>query len=755
MKKLLCLALALLTLLSCACGAQPESGADDNDDVILAADADASLVNLAVSGTNEIREAPLEKGYTRGGKYANKNWRQINAELGVDTNTDEPFYLKTDNSNEYTRHVYFTFDLTKIGKFNFKKVFFSPSFTSIDESMSIIYNIYLVDDTSWKTDTLTWNNAPKKGAVIASGIEASHLSAVDLTEAVNDALVKGKTKISFAMVMTSKSGQNDINSKLCQLVATTQNEVSNFIYQLVADEAQNKAIWDYAAQVVSEWHTRYLAIKDKELPAVQLIESDADEFSKTVYTSGTGFGNNWTLSNVNLPQPTRTYSALDDLGTYSDYDKEQVFDVYGGLMDPSVRQEATGFFYSKKLGDRWWIIDPLGYPCYIRAMHHVSMNYLDSPNQKNAAIERYGSAEKWAIATVGQLKDRWYFNAGDSRVDGLTTVENQMVYQTSGGSYAAGYGSKLGVNSSDGGSTHFSENDTMPIFDPGFVEYSDQKASLLVKNKDDQWILGYTTDNELPLDENMLGSYLSVDYSKEVNYYSYAAAWTWLGLMTGKEAPSAKDITNELQELFRGFVYDRYFNVVTTAIKKYDPNHMYLGCRFLTKVKDAEWVARFAAEYLDCMTVNWYGDWQPEAQALYEFCSVVNLPLMVTEFYTKALENDGSFDNPDDPLKNTRAAGWVVRTQQDRGDFYQNFTLRLLECKYFVGWHWHMYLDDDDSPEVIYNKDGSWRDQSNIDANKGIVNNWHEPYEELVTSMAEINKNVYRLIEHFDAKYAK
>ena len=47
-----------------------------------------------------------------------------------------------------------------------------------------------------------------------------------------------------------------------------------------------------------------------------------------------------------------------------------------------------------------------------------------------------------------------------------------------------------------------------------------------------------------------------------------------------------------------------------------------------------------------------------------------------------------------------------------------------------------------------------WRDQSNIDANKGIVDCGHRPYVELVTAMAEINKNVYRLIEHFDAKYA-
>ena len=124
-----------------------------------------------------------------------------------------------------------------------------------------------------------------------------------------------------------------------------------------------------------------------------------------------------------------------------------------------------------------------------------------------------------------------------------------------------------------------------------------------------------------------------------------------------------------------------------------------------------------------------------------------DLPLMITEFYTKAIDSG---------LANTRGAGWTVATQQDRADFFQTYTLRLLECKNFIGWHWFQYIDNDPHPEVIFKEDGkTWRDQSSIDANKGIVDNYHRPYETLRDAMAEINKNVYRLIDHFDAKYAK
>jgi len=47
-------------------------------------------------------------------------------------------------------------------------------------------------------------------------------------------------------------------------------------------------------------------------------------------------------------------------------------------------------------------------------------------------------------------------------------------------------------------------------------------------------------------------------------------------------------------------------------------------------------------------------------------------PFLVTEWYTKG-EDSG--------YPNTSGAGWNVPTQRDRGWFYQNFTLALLESK--------------------------------------------------------------------------
>lgn len=754
MKKTIALILALLMLVSCGCGAVPTEEASyeeigNRDD----------LVSLATT-SGETRVGPSERAYINGGDNANKNWRVMNQEAGYDTNTEEILLFKYNSNGEYRRDVLFTFPLAEIAKASYTNVFFVPSFTFIDSSTSgLSFSVYKVKADSWDTDTVTYNNAPAATSsnLLQSGVAINALCTVNLTAAVKAAIKAGETELSIRLVETSNhTAVHKINPKTTYLVATTSSTVSSYNKDLLEDASENKAIWEYAQDLFDDWNTRYQTMKNWENYPTEKIVSDEDEFSKTVYSGNSGFGN-WTLDNVNKPHATRTYGALDDLGDYTDYDNQVYdFDVYGGWMNPKMRQEATGYFHTAEIDGRKWLIDPLGYPCYVLTMSGVAVNYLNSPHQKAAALRLYGTEEKFLLATVRWLKDDLGFNGGRS----LFEIESPFVVQGAFGVMSS-YGSSIGTNSSVGGSTVFSENNTMNVFDPGFVTHAATRMTQHSANVENPWVLGYTTDNELPMDEAMLDNYLKIDPTKKingkyVNLYSYAAAWTWFVNITGKANPTAADITDDLRQLFRGFVYDRYFKVIREAFDANHPNHLLLGCRFLTKVKNAPWVLRFSSLYLDAMTINWYGQWTPSADDIYEITKNSNVPLMVTEFYTKALENDGSFDDPNDPLKNTRGAGWIVRTQQDRADFYQNFTLRLIESKNFVGWQWHQYLDDDDSPEVIYETDGvTWRDQSNIDANKGIVNNWHEPYEELCSAMAEINKNAYRLALHFDAKYAK
>ena len=103
--------------------------------------------------------------------------------------------------------------------------------------------------------------------------------------------------------------------------------------------------------------------------------------------------------------------------------------------------------------------------------------------------------------------------------------------------------------------------------------------------------------------------------------------------------------------------------------------------------------------------------------------------MIVTEFYTKG--EDSGMPNPS-------GAGWIVPTQADRGWFYQNLVLGLLESGGSVGAHWFQYMDS--------NPAATNSDPSNIDSNKGVVNIQYARYDPLLDRMKLLNDDLYAII---------
>ncbi len=107
----------------------------------------------------------------------------------------------------------------------------------------------------------------------------------------------------------------------------------------------------------------------------------------------------------------------------------------------------------------------------------------------------------------------------------------------------------------------------------------------------------------------------------------------------------------------------------------------------------------------------------------------------MTEWYAKAEDARG--------LANTHVAGWLVHTQLDRAAYYQHFALAALEAPNIVGWHWFKYLDDPAESKALDNAGG---------ANKGMFDVQRRPYQILADRARAVNREVYPLIEFFDAR---
>lgn len=165
----------------------------------------------------------------------------------------------------------------------------------------------------------------------------------------------------------------------------------------------------------------------------------------------------------------------------------------------------------------------------------------------------------------------------------------------------------------------------------------------------------------------------------------------------------------------------------------YDPNYRYIRCGFYSGEKNVLGLMRAAGKYLDIVSINYYGVWTPSQVSMNKWSEWTGKPFIITEFYIKGMDSG---------LGNTSGAGWIAKTQEDRGKFYQNFCLGLLENKNCVGWHWFKYQDNDPTQKNA--------EPSNTDSNKGIFNIYCNPYKPLVEKMNQLNQNRYHLIKYFD-----
>jgi hypothetical protein len=395
---------------------------------------------------------------------------------------------------------------------------------------------------------------------------------------------------------------------------------------------------------------------------------------------------------------------------------KEAFTRFGGLS--AEKKEATGFFRVEKIGNRWWMIDPDGGRFIFAGV--CSLKPETKFSAKEPFERLFGSNEVWATKALDLLREHGFSGCGGfSDEEVLRSAKKPMPYTVTLG-LMSGFGRKVGVTHSEAGHTGFAD-EVIPVFEPGFAAFcSDECKKRLSAMKGDPWLVGVFSDNELPIKKDMLDRMLKRGGATQ------AAAQTF---MTGKGV-----VTDDLRREFVQHVFDTYFRLTTQAIREVLPRHLCLGSRFHGPAKSVSGVWKAAGRWCDVISMNYYDHWSPQKEHLRQWHEWSGKPCLITEFYVKGMDSG---------MANTSGAGWVVRTQADRGAFYQNFTLSLLESKTCVGWHWFKYMDNDPA--------NTNTDASNRDSNKGILNNHYEPYSPLLEAMRELNTRIHPLISQFDA----
>jgi len=426
-----------------------------------------------------------------------------------------------------------------------------------------------------------------------------------------------------------------------------------------------------------------------------------------------------------IDYPTRTLDLLDG---YTPTGDAVALDTYGGWKGHP--EKATGFFYPRRIGARWWLVDPEG-----NLFLHVGVVAVAPGGSKTCKAnfaKSFSSREAWAESALALLHDNGFNGTGAwSDVERIKSAKTPVAY-TVIKNFAAGYARAKGLARPSVGHSGFL-NDSVPVFGEDFSAYCEEQAKEFAGLKNDPWLLGYFSDNELL--PPVLDKYLKFDPNDPVEGANYRAAVTWLAARKGKADVSAKDITTLDRAEFMGYVFDTYFRIASAAIRRADPNHLYLGSRLHSYEKENPSVLKAAGKYCDVIAINYYKVWGPDLDQMREWTEWSGKPVIITEWYAKG--DDVGFPN-------TTGAGWIVKTQRDRGLYYQHYALGCLEAGNCVGWHWFKYLDNDVNDLKA--------DPSNRDANKGVVRLDYTPYEEVTGLMKPLNREVYPLTGFFDSK---
>ena len=687
------------------------------------------ILNTSASTKTQSLTA-IEDSYVSGGE--NDMTDAANTVLGKSAILD--FKANYTGKTEQHRIVYVKFDLSGYGVGDFDRATLRLYCKSEQSSEGADIKVFACDPNAWSEDTLTYSTRPESGKLITTASKARKgFVSIELTDYVNECLKNGKTTISVALEgdttlprrMTFNSTESGNNPPCLMLSGSASSFSARLDYTGVNP-------WSYAMKLVNTWTENRKTVMSGGASTSEKVSPISEEYNQTVdaatYQLTDGLNTQYTS------YATRTVDSLKGY-TYNTAESSK-YDVYGGYTG-GKKYEATGYFYTKFIDGRWWTIDPLGYPFFRTAVVGISRG---SSNQASLALSMHGSVENWAQASTDRLRELGFNSAGGwSDITNLAQV-NKPLAQTKILYLMRNYANSIGVINANSGSTEFIDG-VMPVFDPAFVEYCDRDAAnQLTPYANNSDVYGWMSDNELRMVLKTLDNYLNCDPAKHAFAYSYATAWTYMYVMTGKTNVSLSDVTDELRHDFLAMIYDRYFSVVEAAVHKYAPNHMYLGCRFIGENYYDESVMRVAGNYCDVISFNYYKEWTPDFEFISNVQKWTNTPFIVTEWYAKGMD----VWEQDNRMTNKSGSGWSVRTQADRGLFYQNFALGLLESKYCVGFDWFQYLDND--------PDNLNADPSNRDANKGIYSNKLEEYTDLTEEMKYLNKNIYPLIEFFDAR---
>ena len=441
-------------------------------------------------------------------------------------------------------------------------------------------------------------------------------------------------------------------------------------------------------------------------------------------------------------------------------------DRYGGWTGLQGNNQS-GFFQVEKINGRYWFVTPdnnvfwsIGWT-WARfddggVYYAPELGY--SPSALSNLVKYEDSLPDWIVATSERMLD-WGFNTLSSGCYEIPQVAEtlQLICVTH-------EAERNGCRTIGG--TQFAD-----VFDPLFVEAAEIQSHSLGESADNPYTIGVFPDNELNWvaepggyaslpdafiafppqaagKQYWVNQFLKNRYARVVDLN---AAWGtgftgWTGggntVINVAELPDDYRFPERRMDKidFMEAIADRYYSVVTTAMREQDPNHLIFTDRYAAWAFDVPEMRHFneriwkkAGEYCDVIAQNAYWDvgmMESDFQHITRQFTQSGKPFLITEHNYMA--NDSvHYDR------------WWSKTQMDRASAYLEHLQTLVQLEVesdpndgqpaatCLGSHWYALYDE---PTLGNQWGEAWQ--------CGLLNCKDEAYLPLVDVMASAHRRI-------------
>ncbi len=461
-----------------------------------------------------------------------------------------------------------------------------------------------------------------------------------------------------------------------------------------------------------------------------------------------------------------------DEKAYYDSLKPPQFDKYGGLPDSQAKFgfEKTGFFHVERKNGRWRMVDPdgnlffhLGVCSFLPYSATVYYGGRESVFEwlppkdgefktafgRNAGgtnepefnfqvanmIRKYGKpfdVKEWTSRMIERVR-KWGFNSAGAFGYGDETANKEASFP-----YVSGLplNTWLGVEHLPG------IRETWDPFDEKVRAVVDRNFSKdVAKDADNPLVIGYFLTNE-PIYEDIvkvvptykgdrackrtLAKMLQERY-KDVA--SFNEAWGLNAASFDEVRDSGLSVKTkkaaEDMAAFKRLFFETYFKFVSETFRKYDRNHMLLGCRLQSGTINDEDLCSIAAKYVDVWSFNYYTYGLDTAflDRIYKWTG--GKPMILSEFYWNSPSDSGVPGGVKD-----------IGSQLERGLAYRHYVEHAASLDYVVGVEWFTLADNSYLGVSFAKYDGE-------NCNCGLLNIVDRPWKTMLAEMMKTNYRIY------------